>query len=113
MLKGVLEQHAVMTTTLCPMSKNVMCLIQEEVDFIRNDIALHGLFEQVTREMSVEKIKLHRRFNKVLQMFHTGTAILLDFRFERLSWVPFADENNLKAVEERLLEMMRGSYSGV
>lgn len=38
------------------MSRNVMFLIQEQIGCIKNYIALLGPFEQVTREMSVEKI---------------------------------------------------------
>lgn len=127
------------------MSKNAMCLTQDEIDCIRNAIALLGPFEQVTREMSGEKFtslskviptignlqeyintktagqveengmakevqrQLYRRFNKVEQMFHMGTATLLDSRFKKM---PFADINNVKAVEERLVQMMRASYSG-
>lgn len=60
----------------------------------------------MTKEM---RRQLYWRFNKVLEIFHTGTAILLDFRFKQR---PFADKNNVKAVEERLVEMMRGSCSG-
>lgn len=145
MLKSVLEQHEVITTTLCLMSKNTMCLTQEEIDCMRNAIALLGPFEQVTREMSGEKFtslskvipiirnlqayintktagqveengmakevqrQLYRRFNKVEQMFHMVTATFLDPRFKKM---PFADINNVKAVEERLVQMMRASYSG-
>lgn len=145
MMDRFLEQHEVTTTTLCLLGKNNMCLNEEELELVRDAVALLEPFEEATREMSSEKFtslskvipitralqectkrsvdsrksmqgssfggelqkQLQKRFPAVEKVFNVGAATLLDNRFKK---VPFADIGNVKATEERLINLMRTSY---
>ncbi|KAK3887901.1 hypothetical protein Pcinc_008051 [Petrolisthes cinctipes] len=145
MMERFLEQHEVITTCLCLLGKNYMCLSEEELELVRDTVALLEPFEEATREMSSEKFtslskvipitralqectkytvdtrkniqgltfggelqkQLQKRFPAV-KILNVGAATLLDSRFKK---VPFADMENVKTIEERLINLMRSKYS--
>lgn len=124
-----------------------MCLNEEELEVVRDAVTLLEPFEEVTREMSIEKFThlskaipitkvlqecmkyrvdsrknsmqassiggelqkwLQKRFPAVEKIFTAGATTLLDTRFKK---VPFVDTGNVKAIADRLLNIMQRDYS--
>lgn len=55
MMQRFVQQNQLITTTLCLMGKNDMCLNNEELDLVSKTVAVLEPFEEATKEMSVEK----------------------------------------------------------
>ena len=51
-VEGLIEQHEAVTTTLCLLNKNSLCLDSEDVGAMKNAVTLLKSFEAATREMS-------------------------------------------------------------
>ena len=55
MLERFAEQSDLVTTTLCLLRKNDMCISNEELELINKTVAVLEPFEELTKEMSSEK----------------------------------------------------------
>ena len=54
MFKRIIEQHEAITTTLCLLDKNDLCITQGDVEILKEIVELLQPFEEVTRELSGE-----------------------------------------------------------
>lgn len=65
MIERFLEQNELVTTTLCLLGKNNLCLSDNELALLQRSINVLEIFEEATREMSSEKVT---SISKVLPM---------------------------------------------
>ena len=56
MIERYLEQNELVTTTLCLLGKNNLCLNDNELALLQRSINVLQIFEEATREMSSEKV---------------------------------------------------------
>lgn len=148
MLERFVQQSNLVTTTLCLLGKNHLCISNDELSLIKKVIPLLEYFDEATKELSAEKFtslskvipivrglqdslqmidddmdgltlrniplseelkkQMSRRFATVEGIFLVGAATILDPRFKKL---PFADASNIKAIEERLKNILRSKYT--
>ncbi len=55
MFERLIEQHEAVTTTLCLLDKNSLCLSAEDIGSMKNAVTLLKSFEAATREMSADQ----------------------------------------------------------
>lgn len=148
MLERFAEQSDVVTTALCFLGKNELCLSSEDLLLIKKAISVLEYFDEATKELSAEKFtsiskvlpiirglqdslqsidddmnvqavgtfslcqelrkQMKASFAAVEGIFYIGAATILDPRFKKL---PFSDSSNVKAIEERLLNLLRSKYA--
>lgn len=134
MLERYSELHAEVTTALCLLNKQNMCLSNDELDVIKSAIASLRPFEIATREMSGEKFTtaskvipmvkmLHKALQKVPSTLSTelnkqlrtrflnaetkflwAASTLLDPRFMKHA---FTDTTALKSIQDGLITRMK------
>lgn len=148
MLERFTQQSDLITTTLCLLGRNDLCLTGDEISLVTKAVAVLEYFDEATREFSSEKFtslskvipivrglqdslqdtddmedqmtsqnfllseelsrQLSQRFSKLEGTYMIGAATILDPRFKK---IPFSDSSNIKAIEERLLSVLRSKYS--
>ena len=79
MFQRVIQQHDAITTTLCLMDKNEMCLTAENIETLKQIVGLLEPFEVVTREISSEQYisvsKIIPLARSLQQIMATSTSI--------------------------------------
>lgn len=146
MLERFIQESDLVTTTLCLLGRNDLCLNSDELGLIKKAVSILEYFDEATKELSSENFtslskvipiirglqdslqctdmdvhtlkdfslceelrkQMNRRFSAVEGVFIMGAATILDPRFKKL---PFSNASNSKAVEERLLSILRSMYS--
>ncbi|MGH0136788.1 UNVERIFIED_CONTAM: hypothetical protein FKN15_062076 [Acipenser sinensis] len=123
MLERLHEQREAVTTALCLLGKNTLCLSNEELSMIHLTIEALRPFEEATREVSAEKhvsvskviplvslllstaaLQCQRRFRGIETFHSLAASTFLDIRFKNLA---FRDRDNVETMKKRMLTEMQ------
>lgn len=137
MTERYLEQNGLVTTTLCLLHKNALCLTDDEITLLQSTVNASEQFEEATKEMSTEKVTYLSKIipmvkglqgflnscvdtdnqigrQLIRQMERRFSVIQGDFFLgastfldPRFKRVPFGDISNSKSTEERLVSLMK------
>ena len=74
MFERMIEQHEAVTTTLCLLDKNNLCLNVEEIEAMKNAVTLLKPYETATREMSADQYLTISKVKPLARSFQQLTA---------------------------------------
>lgn len=74
MLERLYEQNEAVTTALCLLGRNTLCLNEGELSLIKQTLDALQPFEEVTREVSAEKYISVSKVIPLLSLIHTAVA---------------------------------------
>lgn len=74
MLEGLCEQNEAVTTALCLLGRNALCLNEGELSLIKHTVDVLRPFEEVTQEVSAEKHVAVSKVIPLVSLIHRAVA---------------------------------------